>query len=88
MTTMTTMTTMMSSLKKTTKTGDIVDAIKQFLAEHRELPGIITHAAAFAARLHNTGTAIAEDNGVDLGSVTSVGGVMLGGFHAEGGGGR
>lgn len=61
---------------------------KSFLAGHRKLPGVVADAALFAAELHTQGTKIAQDNGVDTGSLTSVGGVTIGGFTTMGGGGR
>lgn len=69
-------------------TGMMSDALdaKDFLATHRELPGLIARSASFAADLHKRGTAIAKANGVDLGSVTTVGGVLFGGIVIMGGG--
>lgn len=63
---------------------------KGFLAKHRELPGLIAHAADFAADLHIAGTDIATANGVDVGTIDNVGGVPFPqpDFHTEGGGGR
>lgn len=61
---------------------------KSFLAGHRKLPGVVADSALFAAELHKQGTKIAQDNGVDTGSLTSVGGVTIGGFTTMGGGGR
>lgn len=61
---------------------------KSFLASHRKLPGVVADSALFAAELHKQGTRIAQDNGVDTGSLTSVGGVAIGGISIMGGGGR
>ncbi|MGA1801496.1 hypothetical protein [Rhizobium sp. HT1-10] len=61
---------------------------KKMLAESRVLPGKIAEAAVLGAELHISGTAVAVANDVDLGSPVSVGGVKIGGFHTEGGGGR
>lgn len=61
---------------------------KKMIAESRMLPGKIAEAASHAATLHISGTAVAVANDVDLGSPATVGGVTIGGFHVEGGGGR
>lgn len=50
---------------------------KSFIWKHREAVGKIAEAAAFLADLHKDGTAIAQTNGVDLGSLDSVGGVTI-----------
>lgn len=50
---------------------------KSFLAEHRGAAGKIADVAADFADLHVIGTEHAKANGVDLGSLTSVGGVQL-----------
>lgn len=50
---------------------------KLFLAQHRAAVGEIAKVAALFAELHKTGTEIAKANGVDLGRLTSVGGVQL-----------
>lgn len=50
---------------------------KSFLAEHRAAAGEIAAVAAVFADLHIIGTEHAKANGVDLGSMTSVGGVQL-----------
>lgn len=52
-------------------------AAKSFLAGHRAGAGEIAAAAATFADLHIIGTEHAKANGVDLGSLTSVGGVQL-----------
>lgn len=61
---------------------------KLMLAQARALSGKIAECAAEAARLHISGTALAVANGVDLGSVTTVGGVPFPGMSTMGGGGR
>lgn len=66
---------------------------KAMLAEARSLPGQVAECALAAAMLHQSGTQLAIDNEVDLGSVTTVGGVPFtkrddGGFTTQGGGGR
>lgn len=65
---------------------------KRMLAQARSLPGMIAVAAAHAADLHITGTALAVANDVDLGTVTTVGGVEFvkrdGGMSTMSGGGR
>ncbi len=61
---------------------------KSFLAGHRKLPGVVADAALYGSELHKQGTKIAQDNGVDLGSLTTVGGVTIGGVVVMGGGGR
>lgn len=65
---------------------------KRMLAEARALPGKIAEAAQLAAVLHQSGTMLAVENEVDLGTVTNVGGVEFvkksGGFTTMGGGGR
>lgn len=65
---------------------------KRQLAEARTLPGLIANAAQSAAVLHQSGTDLAVANEVDLGTVTTVGGVDFvkrdGGFTTMGGGGR
>jgi len=48
---------------------------KRDLSHARTLPGKIAEAALVGAELHILGTQLATDNEVDLGSVTSVGGV-------------
>lgn len=50
---------------------------KSFLAAHRAAAGEIAAVAYNFADLHITGTEIAKRNGVDLGRLTSVGGVQL-----------
>lgn len=50
---------------------------KLFLAQHRAAAGEIANVAALFAELHKSGTAIAKANGVDLGNLTTVGGVAL-----------
>lgn len=52
-------------------------AAKTFLAKHRAAAGRIADVAAEFADLHVTGTEHAKRNGVDLGSLISVGGVAL-----------
>lgn len=65
---------------------------KRMLAQARSLPGKIAEVAQLAADLHITGTALAVANDVDLGTVTTVGGVEFvkrdGGMSTMGGGGR
>lgn len=66
---------------------------KRMLAEARSLPGKIAECALLAAVLHQSGTQLAIDNEVDLGSVSSVGGVEFvkretGEMTIMGGGGR
>lgn len=48
---------------------------KLHLAKTRMIAGKIAEAAALAAELHIVATQVTTDNGVDLGSVTTVGGV-------------
>lgn len=50
---------------------------KLFQAKHRAAPGLIATAATALAELHIEGTAIAKRNKVDVGKLTSVGGVPL-----------
>lgn len=50
---------------------------KLFQAQHRAAPGLIAAAAAAFAELHIKGTELAQRNKVDLGKLTSVGGVPL-----------
>jgi len=52
-------------------------AAKQFQSKHRAAAGEIASVAAVFADLHVIGTEHAKANGVDLGSMTSVGGVSL-----------
>lgn len=66
---------------------------KRMLAEARSLPGKIAECAMLAAILHQSGTQLAIDNDVDLGTVQTVGGVDFvkrddGMMHPMGGGGR
>ena len=62
---------------------------KEMLADARSLPGEIAAAARHAAHLHRSGTDVAIANDVDLGTVTSVGGVELpASIGIMGGGGR
>lgn len=58
-------------------------AAKQIIAESRELPGLIAHAAAVAASLHAKQTKICQENGVDTPAPGTGGGVVI-----QGGGGR
>lgn len=48
---------------------------KRMLAQARSISGKVAEAAELAAELHLSGTQLAKDNNVDLGSVTTVGGV-------------
>lgn len=50
---------------------------KLFQAQHRAAPGLIAAAAVALAELHIKGTELAQRNKVDLGKLTSVGGVPL-----------
>ncbi len=50
---------------------------KLFLAQHRAAAGDIADVAATFAALHSQGSGIAQRNGVDLGRLTTVGGVEL-----------
>lgn len=50
---------------------------KLFLAQHRSAAGKIADIAAIFAELHKIGTEHAKANGVDLGRLTTVGGVQL-----------
>jgi hypothetical protein len=61
---------------------------KLILAQARTLPGQIAACAAAAASLHISGTELAKANNVDLGSVTTLGGVDWPGMSTMGGGGR
>lgn len=66
---------------------------KRMLAEARALPGKIAECAQAAADLHISGTALAVANGVDLGTVATVGGIAWpepaeGEMTTFGGGGR
>lgn len=58
-------------------------AAKQIIAESREVPGLIAHAAAMAAALHAKQTKICQDNGVDVPAPGTGGGIVI-----QGGGGR
>lgn len=50
---------------------------KSFLARHRAAAGDIAAVAATFSDLHVSGVAIAKANNVDLGTLTTVGGVAL-----------
>ncbi len=50
---------------------------KSFLAQHRAAAGSVAEVAAIFAELHRDGTESAKANGVDLGRLTTVGGVAL-----------
>ncbi|MCZ7855992.1 hypothetical protein O9X81_05145 [Agrobacterium salinitolerans] len=64
-------------IEEAVKNGFFVNPLeaKRMLAQARSLSGKIAEAAELAAELHLSGTQLAKDNDVDLGSVTSVGGV-------------
>ncbi|WP_421591287.1 hypothetical protein [Shinella sp. M27] len=76
------------------KNGFFTDALeaKRMLAQARTVAGQIAAAAESLAELHQSGTQLAIDNEVDLGSVSTVGGVPFvkrtGGVVVFGGGGR
>lgn len=76
------------------KNGFFTDALeaKRMLAQARTVAGQIAGAAETLAELHQSGTHLAIDNEVDLGSVSTVGGVPFvrreGGVVVLGGGGR
>lgn len=65
---------------------------KHMLAQARSLPGKIAEAARLAAELHISGTDLAIANDVDLGTISTVGGVEFvkrgGGMSTMSGGGR
>jgi PIN domain nuclease of toxin-antitoxin system len=52
-------------------------AAKTIIAESREIPGLIAHAAAMAASLHAKQTKICQDAGVDTPTPSSVGGISI-----------
>lgn len=64
-------------IEEAVKNGFFVNPLeaKRMLAQARSLSGKIAEAAELAAELHLSGTQLAKDNDVDLGSVITVGGV-------------
>ncbi|MCA0344755.1 MAG: hypothetical protein LCH99_34275 [Proteobacteria bacterium] len=74
------------------KNGFFTDALeaKRMLAQSRTVAGKVAEAAELLAVLHLSGTQLAIDNEVDLGTVSSVGGVPFvkrtGGIVVMGGG--
>lgn len=61
---------------------------KKLLAQCRELEGMIAAAARLAAEIHIEQAKVCEEQGVDTGSLATVGGVTVGGMTTMGGGGR
>lgn len=59
---------------------------KVLINKARRIEGLIAEAALAAAELHIEQTKVCADNGADTGSITTVGGVDVGGVHTEGGG--
>lgn len=59
---------------------------KCIIADARSCQGKIGEAALAFSVLHKAQTEACIANGADLGSVTTAGGVTIGGFHTEGGG--
>lgn len=69
-------------MAKNVEVGIVMGMVKQleaksFLAEHRAAAGEIAAVAETFAELHIIGTGHAKANGVDLGSMSSIGGVSL-----------
>lgn len=63
-------------------------AAKSIIGRARHLQGAIGALAADFALLHREQTDACIDAGVDLGSVTTAGGITIGGVSTQGGGGR
>lgn len=51
---------------------------KLLIAKAREIEGALAYAARLAAELHIEQTKVCVENGVDTGTLTTVGGVVLG----------
>lgn len=59
---------------------------KVIIAFARAAQGSIAEAARVASDLHKMQVDICIANGADLGSITTAGGIVIGGVHTEGGG--
>lgn len=59
---------------------------KRIIGMARACQGRVGEVADNFAELHELQTQICKDNDVDLGSITTAGGVTIGGVHTEGGG--
>lgn len=59
---------------------------KLVIARARAAAGSVALAAEIAAELHQLQVEICQANDVDLGNLTTAGGITIGGFSTEGGG--
>jgi hypothetical protein len=61
-------------------------AAKSIIAEARQAQGSVASSALLFSELHRKQTDACIAAGADLGSVTTAGGIPIGGVHTEGGG--